>query len=350
MHKRVEVRTRPSCINQLMMDTPKNRTDEKQDIYLAIDLGGTKTAVCLGDANGRLLHTERMPTQASEPPAQWLDRLDRVVHSVLRAGSVRMEDIPCVGLAVPGPMNVKQGMVLEPPNMPAWRHVPVKSWIEQRTGRPVHINNDANAASLAEYMFGEFKGTPDLIYLTMSTGIGGGLISGGKLVQGANDMGGEVGHMVLDPAGPACPCGQRGCLEMYCGGRNVILQVQAELASGARSSVLDESNGESAGLTLSAIARAADRKDELAMRYWDRFLEKLAQGIGILCMCFNPSAIVMGTAAIHTGELMLTPLRERLASYAWPHALRNLSIRPSALGSQIGELGALALAINTENR
>lgn len=314
-------------------------------LFLAIDLGGTKTAVCVGDATGRLLHSERMATEASAPPEQWRERLAGLVDSVLATANVPLRDITSVGLAVPGPMNVASGLVLTPPNMPAWRKVPVRAWVESLTGKPVHINNDANAAGLAEFRFGAFRGTPDLIYLTMSTGIGGGIISGGRLVQGANDLGGEVGHMVLDPHGPPCPCGQRGCLEMYCGGRNVILQVQADLAAGAVSSVLDESNGDPQGLTLSAIARAAARQDALARRYWDVFLERLAQGIGILCMCYNPSAIVLGTAAIHTGDLLLKPLRERLARYAWPEALEHLAIRPSALGPQIGELGALALAL-----
>ncbi|HMO03561.1 MAG TPA: ROK family protein [Kiritimatiellia bacterium] len=315
------------------------------DLYLAIDLGGTKTAVCVGDATGRLVHGERMPTEASAPPSLWRDRLAGLIDAVLVKAGVPLRDIVSVGLAVPGPMNVAAGLVLTPPNMPAWRNVPVRAWVETLTGKPVHINNDANAAGLAEYRFGAFRGTPDLIYLTMSTGIGGGVISGGRLVQGARDLGGEIGHMVLDPQGLPCPCGQRGCLEMYCGGRNVILQVQAELAAGSTSSVLDESNGDPKGLTLSAIARAAARQDALALRYWDTFLERLAQGIGTLCMCFNPSAIVLGTAAIHTGDLLLNPLRERLARYAWPDALKDLKIAPSALGPQIGELGALALAL-----
>jgi len=313
--------------------------------FLAIDLGGTKTAVCIGDESGRLLHTDRMPTEADTSPERWLERLSVLITSVRRAAGVELSDLSAVGLAVPGPMNVATGMVLEPPNMPAWRRVPVKSWVEQLTGLPVHINNDANAAVLAEYRYGAFRGTPDLIYLTMSTGIGGGIISGGRLVQGANDLGGEVGHMVLDPDGPACPCGQRGCLEMYCGGRNVIRQVQIELAEGATSTALEESNGNPDGITLSALARAAKRGDPLAARYWDRFIERLAQGIGILCMSFNPSAIVLGTAAIHTGDLMLAPLRERLPRYAWKAATRDLHISPSAIGPHIGELGALALAV-----
>ncbi len=313
--------------------------------FLAIDLGGTKTAVCVGEENGNLLAHKRMPTNAEEDPEFWLDRLSALVEEISRAAGLEIADLSGVGLAVPGPMSVKRGMVLDPPNMPAWRNAPVKEWIEELTGLPVHINNDANAAGLAEYYYGEFKGTPDLVYLTMSTGVGGGIISGGRLVQGADDLGGEVGHIVLDPDGPPCPCGQRGCFEMYCGGRNVIRQVRERLGTESGSLIIEEAGGRMDGLTISTIARAAARGDAPARAFWDAYVERLAQGIGLLAMCVNPSAVVLGTAAIHLGDTLLRPLRERLPRYAWRPAIERLAIRPSALGPQIGELGALALAI-----
>ncbi|HMP75602.1 MAG TPA: ROK family protein [Kiritimatiellia bacterium] len=313
--------------------------------YLAIDLGGTKTAVCVGTADGTLIAHGRMPTDADAPPEGWLNRLSALVQEVAGQAGCAVADLESVGLAVPGPMSVKQGMVLEPPNMPAWRNVPIRDWVAELTRLPVHINNDANAAGLAEYSFGEFKGTPDLVYLTMSTGVGGGIISGGQLIQGANDLGGEVGHIVLNPDGPPCPCGQRGCFEMYCGGRNVIHQVRGRLAPGAASLILEESGGSADGITISAIARAAGRGDALAQEFWDAYVERLAQGIGLLAMCVNPSVVVLGTVAIHLGDVLLKPLRERLSRYAWRPAIASLTIRPSALGPQIGELGALAVAL-----
>lgn len=313
--------------------------------FLAIDLGGTKTAVCVGNTDGTLVAHSRMPTGADEPPEGWLDRLSELLQRVLSEAGCGIADLSSVGLAVPGPMSVKRGMVLEPPNMPAWRNVPIKEWVEELTGLPVHINNDANAAGLAEYFFGEFKGTPDLVYLTMSTGVGGGIISGGQLVQGADDLGGEVGHIVLNPDGPPCPCGLRGCFEMYCGGRNVIQQVRTRLQPGAASLILEESGGTPDEITISAIARAAGRGDALAREFWDAYIDRLAQGIGLLAMSFNPSVVVLGTVAIHLGDILLKPLRERLPRYAWRLAIERLAIRPSALGPQIGELGALALAL-----
>lgn len=316
-----------------------------KSVYLGIDLGGTKTAVCLGDESGRIHRAERMITGADEDPCRWLDRLSSLLNRVLSESALSFADIPAVGLAAPGPMSATQGVVIEPPNMPAWRDVPVRAWIEEMTGRPVHINNDANAAGLAEYRFGEFRGVPDLVYLTMSTGLGAGVISGGRIVQGADDLGGEVGHIVLDPEGPPCPCGRRGCLELYCGGRNVVNRVRDRLAGAPPGIIHEEAGGELAQLTFSAIARAALRGDPVAREEWEQYLERLAHGVGTIAMCFNPSVIVMGTIAIHLGETLLKPLWERLPKYAWNYQLRNLKIRPSALGAQIGELGALALAL-----
>ena len=313
--------------------------------YLAIDLGGTKTSVSIGNESGKILHSSRFPTTGAATPEQWLEQVGAVCAQVLAETKLAWPDIEAVGLAVPGPMSVRTGSVLEPPNMPAWRNVPVQAWVAKLTGRPTHINNDANAAGLAEYYFGEFKGTPDLVYLTMSTGIGAGVIAGGHLLQGAEDLAGEVGHFVVDPAGPACTCGHRGCLEMYCGGRNLILHVQGRLAEHPGTLILEESGGKAEDITVSAIARAAKRGDALASEIWERFLERLAQGVGIIAMCYNPSAIVMGTIAIHLGDLLLEPLKARLPRFAYEQSVRNLRIKASALGSSIGDLGALAVAL-----
>ena len=309
--------------------------------YLAIDLGGTKTAVSVGRADGQLGPEHRMPTEADHDPLRWRDRLAVLIAEAMAEAGLRPDQMATVGLAVPGPMSVTQGRILAPPNMPAWRNVPVRTWVEELTGRPVHLNNDANAAALAEYRFGAFRGVPDLVYLTMSTGVGGGVIAGGRLLQGSCDLAGEVGHMVLDPNGPPCPCGQRGCLEMYCGGRNVLQQVRHDLARGKASSLRAQMDQ----LTISALARAAGDGDALARSYWETFLVRLAQCIGILLMCYNRSAIVMGTIAIHLGETLLQPLRERLPRYAWAPSRQGVQVAASQLGPRIGDLGALALAL-----
>ena len=313
--------------------------------YLGIDLGGTKTAVCIGAADGTLVARARMATQPDVDPAQWKRRVATLIADVMREAGATTSDLSGAGVALPGPMSVATRSVLNPPNLASWRNVPVGDWIEEITGLPVAANNDANAAGLAEFHFGDLRGTPDLVYLTMSTGIGAGVITGGRLLQGATDHGGEVGHFVIDAKGPPCPCGQNGCFELYCGGRNFVNHV-ARLLATEPSSILSAELAGPEGLTVSAIARAAQRGDVLAFREWQEFLDRLAQGLGIVAMCYNPSAMVLGTIAIHLGDLLIVPLRERLTRFAWPGVVKNLVIRPSALGPAIGELGSLAVAIS----
>lgn len=313
--------------------------------FLGIDLGGTKTAVCIADASGKLLRTERFPTHADIDAEHWRPRVAGALNRVLNESGLNISDMRGIGAAVPGPMSVKEGLIIGPPNMPGWRNVPIREWLEDLVGRPVVINNDANAAALAEFRFGEFRGEPNLVYLTMSTGIGAGVIAGGKLVQGANDLGGEVGHVTLDPNGPPCPCGLRGCFERYCGGRSFLERVRERMAASPPGALHQLHGGDASRLLVTDVARAAEAGDAVAAELWNEYLERLAQGIGVVVMNFNPGAIVMGTIAIHLGERLLRPLRDRLPRYAWEHALHVLRIAPSALGAQIGELGALALAL-----
>ncbi len=311
---------------------------------LGIDIGGTKTAVCVGRADGTILSSQRMPTQPGEGPAAWRQRLGVLVRGVTQEAGVTLSAIASVGMACPGPMSVARGMMLAPPNMRGWVDVPVKAWVEEDFGRPVLINNDANACALAEWRYGGCAGVDNLLYLTMSTGMGGGIVAGGRLVQGANDMGGEVGHFVLDIHGPSCPCGQRGCFEMYCGGMNVANRLRTRILNeGIATVILDEAGGDPVRIDFHCFMDAVRKRDAFALEALDEYLERLAQGVGILLMTLNPSAIVMGTIAIHHGEIILPELRRRLAGYAWPQT-RECVIMPSKLEARIGELSALAVA------
>jgi glucokinase len=290
-----------------------------------------------------------MTTGADEDPRGWRDQLGPLIARVTENAGITRADLAGVGLAVPGPMSVHRGTVLAPPNMPAWRDTPVKAWVEEITGLPVTINNDANAAGLAEFRFGEFRGTPDLVFATLSTGFGAGVISGGRLVQGADDLGGEIGHLVAVPDGLPCPCGQRGCLEMYVGGRNLALRMQARLRShpSGGEALLAAVGGDIDRLQFRDIAAARRAGDPYVGELFEEFLERLAHGLGIVAMAFNPRVIVLGTIAIHHHDLLWPALDQRLARYAWPCARENLIVRPSRLGPEIGELGAIALALPT---
>jgi glucokinase len=313
---------------------------------LGIDIGGTKTSVGLGDESGKILASHRFPTEPPRGIPDWMQRTLDVIHRLLREQGWPLDGVDAVGLACPGPMSVKDGMMLKAPNMQGWENIPFQRLFSDALRRPVYINNDANACAQAEWLFGSCKGAVNLVYLTMSTGVGAGIIVNGQLVQGTNDLGGEVGHHVLDIHGPPCPCGQRGCFEIYCGGMNVANRLRERVVrERVRTAILDEAGGDLARIDFKAFVGAVRKQDAFALAAWDEYLERLAQALGTIIMMLNPQFIILGTIAIHAGDLILGPVQERLPRYAWKESVAACRIMPSALDTRIGDLSALAVAL-----
>ena len=314
---------------------------------LGIDIGGTKTSVCIGDEKGRIVASRRMPTRTPEGPESGIRRTIELANSLLSENRLTLKDIEAVGISAPGPVSVPRGLMLAPPNMAGWVNVPVVRMFQDAFHRPVFMNNDANACALAEYLFGSCRGTQNLVYLTMSTGLGAGFIANGKLVQGVTDTGGEIGHHVLDINGPPCPCGQRGCLELYCGGLNVANRLREQIVTRRiRTAILDLAGGDPANIDFKTFVEAVKQDDPFAVQAWHDYIERLAQGVGTVIMFMNPEVILMGTIAIHAGEQLLGSLRAALPRYAWKPGVEACRILPSALGPAIGDLSALAVAID----
>ena len=313
--------------------------------FLGIDIGGTKTAVCVGDETGAIRASDRIPSTSGEHLEAYIDRLVALCGDMVRQSSLEMRAIDAVGVSAPGPLDVKRGVLIEPPNNVGWRDVPLGAILSERLARPVSFNNDANACALAELYFGQ-HGVKDLLYLTCSTGMGGGVIANGELVQGITDTGGEVGHHVIDRDGPLCGCGMRGCWEAFVGGRRVAERVQEAIrAGGVRSRLTEMAGGRPEAITFKLIAQAARQGDAYAVGVWDEFVERMAQGIGNLIMILNPQVVVLGTVAIHEGDFLMVPLREKLVKYTWKWPREACRIVPSPLGGRIGDLAALAVAV-----
>ncbi len=309
---------------------------------LGIDIGGTKTALSIGNERGEILVDQRFPTDPDNAQ-KTLTQAVQVAEELIAKAGLTVEQIDAIGISAPGPMCSKRRMILTTPNMKGWDHVKIGDFIENHFKRPTFMQNDANGAGLAEYWFGSCKGK-DLIYLTMSTGIGAGIICNGLLMAGVNDLGGEVGHMTLDLSGPLCGCGKTGCWESYCGGKNFADQVRADIAKGVQTSILKEAGGDPAKIGMQEVRAAIRTGDPYACKKWDVFIEKMAHAVGILLQSFNPEAIVMGTLAIHGGDLFMPQMLERIPKYAWKSALDVCRIEASAL-TNIGELSAIAIAI-----
>jgi glucokinase len=312
---------------------------------LGVDIGGTKMAVCLGDEHGHIRASRRMPT-GSESPDSVLQGVIEMARGLLRELALAPHALDAVGISAPGPLSVSKGLLLAPPNMPGWIEVPVVRMFAEAFDQPVFMNNDANAGALAEYLFGRHEGVRDLVYLTMSTGLGAGFVADGKVVQGATDLAGEVGHHVLVPDGPPCPCGQRGCWEIFCGGMNVAHRLRSKIkSSGISTAMVECAGGDAERIDFKAFVEAVRRRDPFALQEWEDYTEHLAHGIGTVIQFMNPSLIVLGTIGIHAADLILDPVRRKLPRYAWSYGREASRIEPSALGTRIGNLSALAVAI-----
>ncbi|MBN1673847.1 MAG: ROK family protein [Kiritimatiellae bacterium] len=319
--------------------------------YLGIDVGATKTAVCVGTRHGEILGSARMPTDATKPVDSYFQRLLPLCGDVIGQAGLAADQVKAVGVGAPGPLDTRHGIILESPNMPAWQDVRIVERLENGLKRPVFFNNDANAAVLAEYYFGSNRGVKNIVYLTHSTGMGGGIIADGRLVQGATDTGGEVGHHILELDGPPCGCGLKGCFEAFCGGLNVANRLRDRIkAEKISTAVVAKAGGDPDKIDFKAFLEAAKDGDAFALREWQTYVTRLAQGVGNLIMILNPEVIILGTIAVHAGDFLMDPLREELKRFVWEWPLKACKLAVSTLGARIGELGALAVALGGEHR
>jgi glucokinase len=312
--------------------------------FIGIDIGGTKVSVSIGTDQGEILASKRVPTEALGDADSGLGKITDLIQPLLKQTDMRLGEIDGIGVGAPGAVDIAKGVLVHPPNLVGWDNTPIVERIYAATQRPVFLNNDANGWALAEYFFGACKGLPNIIILTNSTGMGGGLIINHRLLQGASDMAGEVGHMVIDNQGPGS-AGLDGTFEGFCGGLSLANQVRRAIKNGTQTRILDHAGGNPDDIDFKEIREAYREGDVFAKELWQAFVERFAQGIGMLLMALNPNAVILGTIAIHSGDLLMKPLMEALPRYAWPRAIEACTIAPSRLEG-IGDLSALSIAIN----
>lgn len=310
---------------------------------LAVDLGGTKLLVGLVDHHGRVLARQRIATPPGGPAA--VARAIRALARSLRADAGPVGGtIAGAGVAVAGPTDHERGVIYDPPNLAGWgRETSFGPLLARELEGTVQIENDANAAALGEAWVGAGRGVPDLVYITVSTGIGGGLILGGRLHRGANGTAGEIGHVVVDPDGPLCHCGNRGCLEVLASGTALARQARDAVGRGAPTSLqaLAAHPGE---LTAAAIAAAARAGDALAVRLYREAGTRIGVALGNLVALLNPKMIIVGGGVSNAGDLLFRPLRDAIRARVYPRpALEVVVVAPAALGDDVGIIGAAAL-------
>lgn len=307
---------------------------------LAIDIGGTKLAAGVVDAAGRILARDEVPTLAAEGPERVLHRIVRLAEDVLAAPRVSGDSLQRIGIGCAGPVDRRAGLILNPPNLPGWVRVPLVERIEKALGLPAVLENDANAAALGEFRYGAGKGANSLVYLTVSTGIGSGIILDGKIWHGLKDGAGEVGHMTLLPDGPICGCGNRGCLEAFASGPSIARRAREALAT-ERPSRLREVGD----FTAADVVRLAQERDALAAEVWEETVRYLGLGVAAIVTILAPERVVIGGGVTQAGDFLFERLRREVRRRVKLVAVESVPILPAALGPDVGILGAAAVAL-----
>ncbi|MDO8689944.1 MAG: ROK family protein [Dehalococcoidia bacterium] len=310
----------------------------KEQYIVAIDMGGTRFRVALVDSTGRLSYRKSYPTQVTDGVEAIVTRLVQAAQEAMACcGALH---VLAAGFAAPGPLDPRTGVILTPPNLPGWHDVPLKALLEERLHIPVFMGNDANLAALGEQRFGAGRGMENLIYLTVSTGIGAGVIADGRLLLGRDGLAGEAGHMSL-AEGPRCNCGNYGCLETLSSGTAIARTARERMEAGERSSIARLTDGETTAEAVEAAARAGDVLAQSVMATAARYL-----GIGVLNLVhlFNPQAVIIGGGVSQAGELIFAPVRRIIAERAMPN-FRKTEVIPAALGDDVGLYGAAALTL-----
>ena len=307
--------------------------------YLGMDIGGTKCAVVLSEKNSVSVKDKiRFETRVERGCSEIIAELISSALEIMQRNGVSADDVLACGVSCGGPLDSEKGIIMRPPNLPDWDNVPLAETVSAALGCPCKIRNDADACALAEWQFGAGKGTENMIFLTFGTGMGAGLILGGKLYSGACGTAGEVGHIRLDADGPVA-YGKAGSFEGFCSGAGIAAMGKKMLAI---------YNGETSipynDVTAKTIAEAAEKGDRLAGAIYRRCGEKLGLGLSILIDILNPERIVIGSIFQRSGHLLIDAMNETVRKEALPISAERCSIVPAMLGDDIGDYAAIGVA------
>ena len=325
-------------------------TDDNVDLYVGIDIGGTKCSVILGDKTGRILEKIRFPTKTPLGPEQAIDALLSAVDRMVRREqpSAPLRAPRAIGISCGGPLDHEQGIIQSPPNLPGWDDIHITEPFETRFGIPAYLQNDADACALAEHRFGAGVGCKNMVFLTFGTGLGGGIILNGRLYGGSTGMAGEVGHIRLADDGPV-GYGKSGSFEGFCSGGGIaqLAQhvIQDKLSRGIQVSFLSDPSGIEA-VTAEIVGNAALAGDIIAREILEKSGHWLGRGLAIIIDMLNPQLIIIGSIFARCRAFLQPAAEEVIRAEALPQAAAVCRIEPPALGESIGDMAALCTAID----
>lgn len=316
------------------------------DQVLAVDLGGTRMRCALVNRDGTITADQEALTRAE----RGIDPISNDIAGMIRDIATRTgvpDDVP-VGIGAPGPLNPRTGVVHFAPNLPGWIDVPLRDRLQDLTGRPVTLGNDANAATLGEHYFGAAGDTRHLVYIALGTGFGGGVLSDGQLIDGLNGLGGELGHTCVSMEGPRCTCGSIGCVEAWCSGWAIARDGQHLVDAGRGDTIAAQADNPGA-IDARAVSRAAAQGDPGATLILESAGRALGVALANFAAIFNPEKIVIGGGLARIGDPLLRPARRAFESYAQPSIASQVRFAETGLGNRTGIYGAAALVFHANS-
>ncbi len=310
---------------------------------IGIDVGGTNVKIALVDDKGKIIYSNSVPTYAQMGYEYTVNNIKQAIKDLMRETNTKPTDIQGIGFDFPGQVDYKTGIVKLAPNIPGWVNVPIAKMIEDEFHIPTRIDNDVRCAALGELKFGAGKGCENFVCITVGTGIGSGLVINGKLVRGAANAAGEIGHIKLQmQGGPICGCGDTGCLEAFASGPSIVAMAQ-EYLKGGKSTKFREMAGADGEITPYIVAKAAEAGDPVAKRIFEITGYYIGMGLVSVINLLNPEKVIIGGGVAEAGDLLLEPIRKTIKERAMVIAGNSVEIVPAQLGNSAGVIGASML-------
>lgn len=308
---------------------------------IGIDIGGTNVKIALVTKEGQIVYSNSVPTRAEMGYEYTVNNIKQAIYDLMKETKTTASDIEGIGFGFPGQVDCNTGVVKLVPNIPGWVNVPIAQIMEDEFHIPTRIDNDARCAALGELHSGAGKGCQNLICVTVGTGVGSGLIINGKIVRGASNAAGEIGHIKLQMHdGPLCGCGDTGCLEAFVGAPCIVAMAQDYIRGGKSTKFKELANPE---ISSYVVAEAAKAGDKVAQRIFKVMGEYLGIGLASVVNLLNPERIIIGGGVADAGEIFFEPVRKTLKERAMEIAGNTVEIVPAQLGNTAGVIGASLL-------
>ncbi len=307
---------------------------------IGVDVGGTNVKIALVSDEGKIIYSNSIPTRAEMGYEYTINSMKDAIRDLLKETKMSPKDIEGIGFGFPGQIDCQNGIVRLAPNIPGWVNVPIAKIMEEEFGISTRVDNDVRTAALGELNYGAGVGCENLICITVGTGIGSGLVVNGKLVRGANNAAGEIGHIKLNYLeGPLCGCGDRGCLEAYASGPSIVALAEEYIKGGKSTKYRELANPD---ITPYIVAAAAKEGDPVARQIFKIMGEYIGMGLTSVVNLLNPEKIIIGGGVAEAGNILLDPIRDTIARRAMT-IQKEVEIVPAQLGNTAGVIGASLL-------